>query len=77
MPFLNEVMPSEILEAFRRHFHSVQLSRTDRNDRKYGENPDFQLERPDLLTDDLRAQLQGYPLELPLTRGYLITGRRM
>jgi SAM-dependent methyltransferase len=74
-PLLNKVTPSEILEGFGRHFESIQLYQTDKNHRKNGVDPDFQLERPDLLTDDLRAQLH-YPLELLLTRGYLLTGRR-
>jgi SAM-dependent methyltransferase len=77
MPFLNEVTPNEVMELFKRHFHSVQLYQADRNHRKNGVDPDFQLERPDLLTDDVRAELQDYSTELLLTRNYLVTGKRM
>lgn len=75
-PSLAKYTPEDVAGTFSRYFTDVELYPTDKNHRKKGLDADFQYEGQDLLTEDLRKALQGFPVELLLTRAYLITGRK-
>lgn len=73
---LNKLTPDEIQNHFSRYFNLIALCQVDENNRKKGCDSDFQFEREELLTDDIRNELRAFPLELLLTRAYLIIGRK-
>lgn len=75
-PFLGEYTPQQITDAFSRYFIDVRVYPRDKNHRKKGIDPDFEWEGEDLLTEELRKELDNYPLEMLLSRGYSIIGRK-
>lgn len=48
----------------------------DENDHKKGVDGDFQFEAEELLSESIRNELRTFPLELLLTRAYLIIGQK-
>lgn len=54
-------------------FTEVQLYPHDKNHRKKGIDADLDYEGEDLLTEDLRKELKGFPSEILRSKGYLIT----
>lgn len=75
-PGLNKITPNEVEDHFVRYFGSTALHQVDKSLRKRRRNSDFQYERSDLLSESIRRELESFPIELLLTRGYLITGRK-
>lgn len=71
---LNKLTPSQIQKCFSKFFDIIALYQVDGNHWKKGIDNDFRFEREDLLTSDIRNELQAFPAELLLTRAYLIIG---
>jgi len=75
-PYLNRLSPDQIQEIFSRHFNFIALFRIDRQYRKYGADQDYQDEKADLLTPEIRNEIADIPEEWLLTTAYLIVGRK-
>lgn len=73
---LNRLTPTEVYDSFSGCFDIEAFYQTDKNHRKRGYDSDFQFEEEALLSEGLRKELQAWPIELLLTRSYLIVGRK-
>lgn len=73
---LNRLTPSEIQNSFSKFFDIITLYQVDKTNQKKGIDDDFQFEREELLSESLKSELRAFPIELLLTRAYLIIGRR-
>lgn len=73
---LNKLTPSEIQICFSMYFDVIALFQLDKNNHKKGIDNDFRFEAEELLSESIRNELQSFPLELLLTRAYLIIGKK-
>jgi ubiquinone/menaquinone biosynthesis C-methylase UbiE len=73
---LNKLTPAEIHNYFSKYFDILALHQTDINHRKRTNDSNFVFEREDLLSQNIRTELQAFSEDVLLTRGYLIIGRK-
>jgi SAM-dependent methyltransferase len=73
---LNRITPTEVHDSFSEYFEIIGLYQMDKNHLRKGRDIGFQYEREDLLSANIRNELAAFPIELLLTRAYLIVGRK-
>lgn len=72
----NKATPTQISDIFSTYFDDVSLYSVDRDHRKKGRDRTFELEGEELLSEEIRWELRDLPVDLLLTRSYLIVGRK-
>ncbi len=73
--FLNKAKPASILSTFGKYFEHIDLYSLDKGHRKKG-SENYEPEGEALLTGELREELvEHYPVDLLLTRAFLVVGR--
>lgn len=73
---LNKLRPGDVENCFSEWFEVEAMYPVDEHHRKKGVDEGFRYEREDLLSGDIKDDLQAYPRDLLLTRAYLIICRR-
>jgi SAM-dependent methyltransferase len=73
---LNKITPTGMRNVFLRYFDLIGLYQIGRDNSKKGIDGNFHYERQELLSESIRNELKDFPLELLLTRSYLIIGRK-
>jgi SAM-dependent methyltransferase len=72
----NKATPTQISDIFSTYFDDVSLYSVDRDHRKKGRDRTFELEGEELLSEEIRWELRDLPVDLLLTRSYLIVDRK-
>ncbi len=75
LPGLNRVTPDAVREAFQPCFENLRLLPHDRDHRIVGQDPEYQPEAKQYLTEELARRLAAYPRDLLLTRGFILQGQ--
>jgi SAM-dependent methyltransferase len=73
---LNRLLPNEIKQNFSKYFDIIAFHQVDKNNNKKEIDDDFQFEGKELLSDNMQKELNNYPIDLLLTRGYLLIGKK-
>jgi len=73
---LNRFTPTDIQNIFSKHFDIIALYQIDKNHWKKGYDSAFQFEEESLLTESIKKELIDFPIEMLLTRSYLIICRK-
>jgi len=74
--YLNKVLPVEMKNKLSEYFDILKFNSLDKNHNKKDVNMEFQYEKEELLTADIKKELNEYPVEILLTRSYLLLGQK-